>query len=136
MKFVLCPRCELNYMPETDKYCKVCLREMKGESPRDEVELCSICNEAPVLPGRDVCLLCLREMGGNERTSRDDEEGRDAVNPDALGDMGSMSEMDEILPDVDEDDELGEMGKELSLEAVREDEAEESEEADEEPEEI
>lgn len=47
MKLVKCPRCELNYITENEKYCKVCLREMKGESPKDEVELCSVCNEAP-----------------------------------------------------------------------------------------
>ena len=44
MKLVKCPRCELNYITENEKYCKVCLREMKGESPKDEVELCSVCN--------------------------------------------------------------------------------------------
>ena len=59
MKLVKCPRCELNYITENEKYCKVCLREMKGESPKDEVELCSVCNEAPALPGRDVCLCLL-----------------------------------------------------------------------------
>ena len=53
MKLVKCPRCELNYITENEKYCKVCLREMKGEAPKDEVELCSVCNEAPALPGRD-----------------------------------------------------------------------------------
>ena len=55
MKLVKCPRCELNYITENEKYCKVCLREMKGEAPKDEVELCSVCNEAPALPGRAQC---------------------------------------------------------------------------------
>ena len=31
MKLVKCPRCDLNYIREDEKYCKVCLREMKGE---------------------------------------------------------------------------------------------------------
>ena len=52
MKLVKCPRCELNYITENEKYCKVCLREMKGDAPKDEIELCSVCNEAPALPGR------------------------------------------------------------------------------------
>ena len=82
MKLVKCPRCELNYITENEKYCKVCLREMKGESPKDEVELCSVCNEAPALPGRDVCPFCLKEMGEIEselslESVREDEENEE-----------------------------------------------------------
>ena len=57
MTLTKCPRCELNYITPDQKYCKVCLREMKGEGKTEEVELCSICNEAPALPGKDVCLF-------------------------------------------------------------------------------
>lgn len=69
MKLVKCPRCDLNYIREDEKYCKVCLREMKGEPTNDDMELCSVCNAAPALPGKDVCLSCLKEMqsgGGRE----------------------------------------------------------------------
>ena len=59
MNLVKCPRCDLNYIREDEKYCKVCLRELKGENSQDEVELCSICNEEPALPGRDICPRCL-----------------------------------------------------------------------------
>ena len=51
MKLVKCPRCDLNYIREDEKYCKVCLREMKGEPTNDDMELCSVCNAAPALPG-------------------------------------------------------------------------------------
>ena len=71
MKLVKCPRCDLNYIREDEKYCKVCLREMKGEPTNDDMELCSVCNAAPALPGKDVCLSCLKEMqsgGGRERS--------------------------------------------------------------------
>ena len=34
MKLVKCPRCELNYITENEKYCKVCLREMRARPPR------------------------------------------------------------------------------------------------------
>ena len=40
MKLVKCPRCDLNYIREDEKYCKVCLREMKGEPTNDDMELC------------------------------------------------------------------------------------------------
>lgn len=124
MKLVKCPRCELNYITENEKYCKVCLREMKGEAPKDEVELCSVCNEAPALPGRDVCLFCLKEMNGGS-TNRDENEPEEAVEASSLVSIDPVSTMDEIIPEIDEDipsQEFGEIESELSLESVREDE--------------
>lgn len=124
MKLVKCPRCELNYITETEKYCKICLREMKGDAPKDEIELCSVCNEAPALPGRDVCLFCLKEMNGNARQD-DNQETTEHVDSSSIGDMDSVSTMDEIIPEIDEDipsQEYGEIENELSLESVREDE--------------
>ena len=130
MKLVKCPRCELNYITEEEKYCKVCLREMKGEKPKDEVELCSVCNESPALPGRDVCLFCLKEMNGNDQRE-DDQEPEESVSAATIPGMDSVSTMDEIIPEIDEDipsQEYGEIENELSLESVREDEDEETDE--------
>ena len=125
MNLVKCPRCDLNYIREDEKYCKVCLQEMKGESRSEEIELCSNCNEEPCLPGKDVCLFCLREM--NKSNSADDtDSGAETENVDTstIGDMDAVSGMDEIIPDVEEEetDEFGEIDQELSLEDVREDE--------------
>ena len=53
MALIKCPRCELNYIQDTEGYCKICKREMKGEVQREEIEMCTICNEAPALPGKD-----------------------------------------------------------------------------------
>ena len=110
MKLVKCPRCELNYITENEKYCKV--------------ELCSVCNEAPALPGRDVCLFCLKEMNGGN-TNRDENEPEEAVEASSLVSIDPVSTMDEIIPEIDEDipsQEFGEIESELSLESVREDE--------------
>ena len=132
MKLVKCPRCELNYITENEKYCKVCLREMKGDAPKDEIELCSVCNEAPALPGRDVCLFCLKEMSGQD--NRDDDTEQEHVDTASIGGMDSVSTMDEIIPEIDEDipsQEYGEIENELSLESVREDEENEQDDEDE-----
>ena len=51
MGYIKCPRCELNYMPDTERYCSVCKREMRGEDEHDEIELCSACGENPVVRG-------------------------------------------------------------------------------------
>ena len=42
-----CPRCELNYIKDDEKYCNVCRREMKGgdSEPEDSIVMCSECGE-------------------------------------------------------------------------------------------
>ena len=131
MGFVKCPRCELNYIQEGEQFCSVCKREIKGEVKDDPFELCSICNENPALPGKDVCLFCLKEMGKQDESAEDTGE----VSAAADLELDSVTTMDEIALDVDVDGdipehELGEIDRELSLEEKAEEEEEEAEEAD------
>ena len=132
MNLVKCPRCDLNYILDTEKYCKVCLREMKGSHVEDELEMCSVCNEAPALPGHDVCLSCLKEMGSSN-SDQDIEENVAEVDESAIG-LNSVSNMDEIIPQITEEipeSEFGDIANELSLESViEEEENEENEEED------
>lgn len=136
MRLEKCPRCDLNYIREDEKYCKVCLREMKGEGKHDEVELCSICNEAPALPGKDVCFFCLKEMNG-EKVPDQDDVGEESVNTSTIGDMDSVSNMDEIIPEMEDDEEIpsqefGEIENELSLDDVQEEEEKDADDEEEE----
>ena len=58
-----CPRCELNYIREGEKYCDVCKRYMKGESDSDTTAAtCVECGERPAVRGNDLCAICLREI--------------------------------------------------------------------------
>ena len=128
MGLVKCPRCELNYIQEGEGYCKICKREMKGESHHDEIEMCTVCNEAPALPGKDVCLFCLKEMNANARSNEDENEGR--VSESNL-EIDPVSAMDEIIPEIDEDipqREYDEIENDLSLDVLGEEEAEDDEE--------
>ena len=128
MKLVKCPRCDLNYIQETEKLCKVCQREMKGEQASEEMEMCSVCNAAPALPGHDVCLGCLKEMNTGNTTSDQDESN---VGDNALPELSSVSTMDEIIPQIHEDladGEFGDLENELSLESVIEEEENEADE--------
>ncbi len=122
MKLVKCPRCDLNYIQETEKLCKVCQRDMKGEQVSEEMEMCSVCNAAPALPGHDVCLGCLKEMNtGTTSNEQDDTHVSDS----ALPELSSVSTMDEIIPQIDEDipeTEYGDIQNELSLEGMMEEE--------------
>lgn len=131
MKLVKCPRCELNYIQEDEDYCKICKREMKGERQHDEIEMCTVCNEAPALPGKDVCLFCLKEMNSNNDRHDDENEGR--VGESSL-DIDPVSSMDEIIPEIDEDipeREYDDIESDLSLDEMGEEEAEDDEDEDE-----
>lgn len=137
MRFQHCPRCELNYITASERYCKVCLREMKGDNAQDEIEMCSVCSENPVLPGRDICLFCLREMGGQTAMSGSRDvsgDGEEQVDTRAITSMDDVSSMDEI-PEVDTDLPAGEFekmaGEISSLESMREEEAEDDDDEDE-----
>ena len=133
MNLIKCPRCDLNYIREDEKYCKVCLRELKGENRTEEIELCSICNEEPALPGKDVCLFCLKEMN-KSNSAEETETETENVDTNTIGDMDAVSGMDEIIPEVEEENEgeYDELEQEMSsLEDVREDEEREAEEEEE-----
>lgn len=116
-----CPRCELNYILDGDKYCTVCRREMKGEQERDNYEMCSVCNENPALPGKDMCIFCLKEMGRADAQVSDEIAGGTADL-----DLEGVSNMEEIAMDIEDDEipprELGEIDRELSLEEAAEEE--------------
>ena len=114
MGFIKCPRCELNYIQEEEQYCSVCKREMKGESHDDPFELCSVCNENPVMPGKDVCLICYKEMA--QQQGLRDETADEAENPDVSLDMEDVSEMQEIELDGMDGDMPPDIGEQISLE--------------------
>lgn len=104
MGLVKCPRCELNYMNDTDTMCSVCRREVRGESEQFEmIELCSECGENPVVPGQELCAACLKEQARRAELESDEEITREP----ASIEIDSVSTMDEIELDIggDLDDE-------------------------------
>ena len=97
MALVKCPRCELNYMNDTDKMCSVCRREVRGESEQYEmIELCSECGENPVVPGQDLCAYCLKEFNHHTTLSTDDA----IEHAPASIEIDSVSSMEEIELDI------------------------------------
>jgi len=96
MSLIKCPRCELNYMNDTDKMCSVCRREVRGESEQFEmIEMCSECGENPVVPGQELCAYCLKEMARrNEVVPEDIEPSSTSI------EIDSVSTMDEIELDL------------------------------------
>lgn len=101
MSLIKCPRCELNYMLDTEKMCSVCRREVRGESEQYEmIELCSECGENPVVPGQELCAYCLKELAQRSAEEQNDEN---VVNEAANIGIDSVSTMDEIELDIDGD---------------------------------
>ena len=117
MTLVKCPRCELNYLRNNESICKICHRELYGNQPIEEVETCSTCNEAPALPGKDVCLYCLREMNKQKGVKEELEE------PVEIG-LDPVSGMEEMIPDIanEDDPDFHVMGDALALEEMSEQE--------------
>ena len=128
MGLIKCPRCELNYMLDTEKICSVCRREVRGESEQFEmVELCSECGENPVVPGQELCAYCLKEL--SQRANDTEDEENVVTDASEIG-IDSVSTMDEIELDMDDgidgesfDDDNDFFGDEEDEDARSEDEA-------------
>ena len=109
MALVKCPRCELNYMNDTDEICSVCRREVRGESEQFEMlELCSECGENPVVPGYELCSSCLKELQRRNTPESTDDAGVHEEAPIVLDSVSSMDEIDlggdlDDMPFDDED---------------------------------
>lgn len=97
VKYVKCPRCELNYIdPEKAEYCDICLKEMKGidlylddidvEDGEEELtEICPICGENMMHAGEKMCDECkLKAMEETEEPDpdREDDEWRNYIDDD------------------------------------------------------
>lgn len=114
MALVKCPRCELNYMNDTDEMCSVCRREVRGESEQYEmIELCSECGENPVVPGYELCSACLKEAQRRNTTDTSDDVIVHEENPIGIDSVSGMDEIDlggdiEDMPFDDEDADFGE----------------------------
>ncbi len=115
--YVLCPRCELNYVKSTEKYCDVCKAEMglieKSFLIQDEDleaengKLCPICHVNYINDDEDMCPVCLKEKAAKDQSDEIDDE-----------DSWTYVEEEEELPPEE---------MEISLELTAEEEEEEEE---------
>ena len=123
MRWIICPRCELNYIQEGEKMCSVCRKEVRGEQEVDDmIEMCSECGEHPAVAGSDLCMFCLKEMNRRSSTGSDDSIGPESANIE----IDSVSTMDEIELDIVDDD----MASQFDAEGEFKDDEEEEEEED------
>ena len=73
MPYIKCPRCHLNYILDTEKFCKVCLVDMHKLSQEsvisedfgeenEELRLCPECHENYLEEGEELCYACRMEQ--------------------------------------------------------------------------
>lgn len=141
IRYVKCPRCELNYIDgDKQEYCDVCIAEMKGNKlefadlDEDELveefeeegsELCSICGVNHVRYGETICDSCKKQSeydGEEEIDPEQDEEWKNYLSDDTedltLDDAKLDEELKEELEEEDEDDEFFDDEEELEDEDV------------------
>ena len=78
IQYVKCPRCDLNYIPKSEKYCNVCKRELglivPDEDDITDLELCPICKTNFVQGDEEICASCKAERGIKFMDEGEDEE--------------------------------------------------------------
>ncbi len=112
--YILCPRCELNFIDADEKeYCEVCEKELRGEKTfsddfsaeeeTEETELCPICGENYMRFGESMCEECKKKSEYEDEPSEEDEEKEDASWRSYLDDEDE--ELDLGIPDSEFDEE-------------------------------
>ncbi|MBQ7368945.1 MAG: hypothetical protein IJW60_04485, partial [Clostridia bacterium] len=103
--YVLCPRCELNYIDaDEEEFCGVCVKELSGEktlgddieaeAESEETELCPICGENYMRYGESMCEECKKKSDYEDETLDEDEDEE-------------VASWRSYLDDVDEEIDLG-----------------------------
>ena len=118
-KYKLCPRCELNYIPEDEDYCGVCKAELKigpqlqfavDDEDDEDKKLCPVCKNCYIPINEDMCESCA------ERAEYEDEKDIDMEQDEGWREFLDDDEKDEII-DKENSEEL------LSLNQLEEEEA-------------
>ena len=158
MKYVKCPRCDLNYIdPEKQEYCDVCLAELQGaklkfadldDEEEEKTELCPVCGVNYMRFGEKMCDECKKNSEYEADADIDpdkDEEWRNYLDEDAdtieeeppidIGeDFDDDFEDDEFEGDEyrgeDEDDDLDLPDGDIDYDEEDEDEDDEDDEDD------
>lgn len=129
-KYVLCPRCELNYMQDGEQYCDVCKAELKmgpqlifteDEDEASGEKLCPVCKRNLIGEDEEMCEQCREEHKyDNEPDSVDldsDDEWRNYLDDDekdlpddedgviSFSQLADEEKSDELFKDDDEEEE-------------------------------
>jgi len=122
MPYKLCPRCELNYIPEEEDLCGVCKAELKIgpqlmfaiDDEEESEKLCPVCKSVYIPIGEDMCDSCKEKSLYNSDTIDDekddswreflDEDEKDEISKEGDEDIISLSEIEKEEAQFDNDD--------------------------------
>lgn len=124
--YVLCPRCELNYIKAKEKYCTVCKAEMGLVDPGfllpDDEEagekLCPVCHVNYIGEDEEICFLCQKERDERDAAHKKDEwedEGTETEEQAPIG-IISLEDDDALLESSEEEPEEEEVTPALTEE--------------------
>ena len=115
--YIKCPRCELNYIPDTEELCDVCKAELNLlpdytflDEFEDEEILCPICHINYISGDEEMCSECrLAKSESMNESEEDDDSWREFLDEDT--ELDPESEEEEVLlsqlqdEEFDDDDE-------------------------------
>lgn len=138
VRYVKCPRCELNYIDEeTQEYCDICIAEMRGsklqfadldeeeyeelEAELEQTDVCPVCGVNRMRYGEKMCDACKKESEYEEEEEVDiekDEEWKNYLDDEADGDLTIddetlQEELDAEFGDSEEEEEASENDDDL-----------------------
>lgn len=125
IKYIKCPRCELNYIDsEKQEYCDVCIAELKGnklqfadfddelDDVAEKTEICPVCGVNPIHYGEKMCEACKQASRYDEEQEEvdieNDEEWKNYLEDDedlTVDDETLEQELSEELDDEYDDEE-------------------------------
>ena len=117
VKYVKCPRCELNYIDEEkQEYCDVCIAEIKGnklqfadldeedfeelDAELEQTELCPVCGVNRIRLGDKMCESCKAQQDYVEEDEVDidsDEEWKNYLEEEDDGDLTVDEDLQEEI---------------------------------------
>ena len=118
-EYVICERCELNYVPKKQKYCDVCKAELSRDGasmllPDEDEELerlCPVCKVNYMNPDEEMCFMCVKERADKDDSEPDwDDYEKDAEADDLIEDEPLDIPLDELAEEeeaLEEEEEFG-----------------------------
>ena len=118
-KFKKCPRCELNYIEESEEFCKVCKAQMglidgshliTDDEEEGVDKLCPICKTNYISNDEDMCIDCRREKERKEEAevNEENDDWREYVEDETADEPDGEISLDEFEEDEEEQQEENE----------------------------
>ena len=119
-KYKKCPRCELNYILDSEEMCDICKAELGLETDivllddiiddDEPLKLCPICKAAYIGLDEDMCENCLAQESRQEELGEESDDWREYLDDDDTKDADEegdipLDELDKEFGDEEDEEE-------------------------------